>query len=47
MHCLVPGSYFVRNTCGVQDFKQPLKTFIFVMRQKEGEREQVHIRAEL
>ena len=30
MHCLVPGSYFTRNTCGAQGFKQALKTSIYL-----------------
>ena len=30
MHCLVPGSYFITNTCGVQGLKQALKTSIYL-----------------
>ena len=30
MHCLVPGSYFIRNACGVQGLKQALNTSIYL-----------------
>ena len=30
MHCLVPGSDFIGNTCGAQGFKQALNTSIYL-----------------